>query len=136
MKHFIEFGLVILALSLSSCSTNSSLALNHALPGNTVGKGPIAGAVSSLVVAASLDEQDRKVMERTSPRTVERMDRGEPLTINDVIKLSQGGVSDATILNYMQETNGTYHLSQVQIRRLQDAGVSQRVINSMIDSGQ
>jgi len=63
------------------------------------------------------------------------MDRGEPLTINDVIKLSQSGVSDDTIVRYMTDTSSYYSLSQAQIRRLQDAGVSQRVINDMIESG-
>lgn len=86
--------------------------------------------------AASLDVQDRKVIERSSPRTVDRMDRGEPLTLNDVIKLSQGGVNDNHIIQYMQATHSSYHLSQTQIRRLQDAGVSQRVIDFMVSSDQ
>lgn len=97
--------------------------------------GSAAGLIAGGLVGAALDEQDRKVMERASPRTVDRMDRGEPLTINDVIKLSQGGVSDDSIMQYMRETTSSYNLSQAQIRRLQDAGVSQRVINDMIASG-
>jgi hypothetical protein len=87
------------------------------------------------LVGAALDEQDRKVMERSSPRTVDRMDHGEPLTINDVIKLSQGGVSDDSIISYMKETNSSYRLSQAQVRRLRDSGVSQRVIDYMISTG-
>lgn len=101
--------------------------------GAAIGAG--AGAASGALVGASLDEQDRKIMEKTSPRTVDRMDRKEPLTINDIIKLSQGGVSDDTIIRYIQETRTTYNLSQAQINRLQEAGVSQRVINYMIDTG-
>ncbi|NGX27961.1 MAG: hypothetical protein K940chlam1_00133 [Candidatus Anoxychlamydiales bacterium] len=97
--------------------------------------GGAAGAATGALVGAALDEQDRKIMERTSPRTVERMDRKEPLTINDLIKLSQGGVSDDTIIRYIQDTRTTYNLSQAQINRLQEAGVSQRVINYMIDTG-
>jgi len=84
---------------------------------------------------AALDEQDRQVMEKASPRTLDRMDRSEPLTMSDVIKLSQAGVSDDAILQYMKETQSSYSLSQAQIRRLQDGGVSQRVVNFMIDSG-
>lgn len=101
--------------------------------GAAIGAG--AGAASGALVGAVLDEQDRKIMEKTSPRTVERMDRKEPLTINDIIKLSQGGVSDDTIIRYIQETKTTYNLSQAQINRLQEAGVSQRVINYMVDTG-
>lgn len=146
MRLFGILITVLLSLVFSSCSTNTGTgaiagAGLGAITGGVAGGGRgaliggAAGAVVGGLIGAALDEQDRKVMERTSPRTVERMDRGEPLTINDVIKLSQGGVSDETILNYMQETGSSYSLSQAQIRRLQDAGVSQRVVNAMVDSG-
>ena len=39
------------------------------------------------------------------------------------------------IINYMHDTTSSYSLSQAQQRRLQDAGVSQRIIHDMIDSG-
>lgn len=131
---------------LMSCSTNTGTGV---IAGGTLGAGVggiagggngaliggAAGAIAGGLIGAALDEQDRKVMERSSPRTVDRMDRGDPLTINDVIKLSQGGVSDDTILGYIRETQSSYNLSQAQVRRLQDAGVSQRVIGFMIDTG-
>ncbi len=97
--------------------------------------GGAAGVIAGGLVGASLDEQDRKVMERNSPRTVDRMDRGEPLTINDVIKLAQSGVSDDAIVRYILRTGSYYQLSQAQVRRLQDAGVSTRVIQEMIALG-
>jgi uncharacterized protein YcfJ len=142
MKTWVMSGLILLA----SCSTNTGTGVlaggaGGAVIGGVAGGGTgaliggAAGAVAGGLIGAALDEQDRKVMERTSPRTVDRMDRGEPLTVNDVIKLSQGGVSDDTIINYMQKTDSTYNLSQAQIRRLQDAGVSQRVIDFMANSG-
>src|SRR5690606_18892589 len=96
--------------------------------------GSAAGVIAGGLIGASLDEQDRKVMEKNSTRNVDRMDRGEQLTINDVIKLSQGGVSDDMILRYLKQTESFYQLSQTQVRRLQEAGVSQRVINEMIAS--
>lgn len=131
---------------IAGCSTNTG---TGAIAGGAVGAtaggligggqgaliGGAVGVVSGGLIGAALDSQDRKVMERSSPRTVDRMDRGEPLTINDVIKLSQGGVDDDSVINYMRDTNSTYNLSQAQVRRLQDAGVSQRVVNFMVDSG-
>ena len=145
MGRFLTIGCAALLL-LSSCETKTGTGALAggglgAIAGGAIGGGRGAliggaiGAVTGGLVGAALDEQDRKVMERTSPRTVDRMDRSEPLTVNDVIKLSQGGVSDQTIIHYMQQTGTTYNLSQTQIRRLQDAGVSQRVINYMVDSG-
>lgn len=146
MKILAVLFLTMTSLAFASCSTSTGTGIlaggsAGAITGAAVGGGQGAliggavGAVAGGLVGAALDDQDRKVMERTSPRTVERMDRGDPPTVNDVIKLSQGGVSDSTIIGYMQQTGSAYNLSQAQIRRLQDAGVSQRVINYMVDSG-
>jgi uncharacterized protein YcfJ len=140
----ILFGLFVLILG--SCSTNTGTgviaggALGAGVGGIAGGGqgaliGGAAGAIAGGLIGAALDEQDRKVMERTSPRTVDRMDRGEPLTINDVIKLSQGGVSDDTMINYMRDTGSAYNLTQAQIRRLRDAAVSQRVIDYLMVTG-
>lgn len=145
MKYFSTILLPFLALVLISCSTNVGTGI---LAGGVIGigagaalnsgKGALIGSAVGVVagglIGAVLDEQDRKVMERSSPRTVDRMDREEPLTINDVIKLSQGGVSDDIIIKYMGDTKSAYHLSQAQIRRLNDAGVGQRVIEYMSHS--
>jgi outer membrane lipoprotein SlyB len=142
MKRFTFILFSIIALA--SCSTNTGTGI---FAGGALGAGiggasgggsgaliaSAAGVVAGGLVGAILDTQDRKIMEQSSPRTVDRMDRGEPLTLNDVIKLSQGGVSDDTIIIYLRDTKSTYNLSQSQIRRLQDAGVSQRVINFMAE---
>lgn len=97
--------------------------------------GSAAVVLAGGLIGAALDEQDKRVMQQSSPRTVDRMERGEPLTINDIIKLSQGGISDDTIINYVHDKKTVYNLTQAQVRRLQDAGVSQRVINYMISTG-
>ncbi len=139
------FGLTLFAIIgflNSSCSTTTTQVARtewNAFTGNMIceNRGDrIATAVGGGMISTTFDEQDRKVMERSSPRTVDRMERGEPLTINDIIKLSQGGVNDSTIISYMSETLSSYTLSQAQVRRLRDAGVSQRVIDYMVDSGQ
>ena len=108
-----------------------------ALIGGTEGAliGGVVGALGGGLIGAALDEQDRRIMERTSPRTVDRMDRAEPLTVGDVIKLSQGGVSDETIIRYIDETRTVYNLTQAQVDRMRSAGVSRRVINYMINTG-
>ena len=132
---------------LSQCTTNAG---TGAIAGTVAGAGAggliaggqgaiIGGAVGAIggsLIGVYLDDQDRKMVEKSSPRTIDRMDRGEPLTINDVIKLSQAQVGDQTIIQYIRDTNSSYNLSQSQIRRLQDAGVSQAVIRFMIDTGQ
>jgi uncharacterized protein YcfJ len=138
---FASFSLIF-----SNCTTNVG---TGAIAGTIAGAGAggliaggqgalIGGAVGAIggsLIGVYLDDQDRKTVEKSSPRTIDRMDRGEPLTINDVIKLSQANVNDKTIIQYIRDTNSSYNLSQSQIRRLQDAGVSKTVINYMIDTG-
>lgn len=142
MKYFTLF----ITLIFASCTSNTG---TGAIAGGVIGAGAggiagegrgaligsAAGIIAGGLIGAALDEQDRRVMEQSSPRTVDRMDRREPLTINDVIKLSQSGVSDDTMMGYMRDTASSYNLSQAQMRRLQDAGVSQRIINYMVDTG-
>lgn len=147
MNHFVFISLSVMTFLTASCSTNTGIGV---FAGGSVGAGvggligggggaligTAAGVLAGGLIGAALDEQDRKVMSQSSPRTVDRMDRGEPLTLNDVIKLSQSGVSDDAIISYLTDTRSSYTLSQTQIRRLQDSGVSQRVINFMADTGQ
>lgn len=137
---YIFFGIT----TLSSCTTNIGGGI---IAGGALGAGigdvsggggktligSATGILTGWIVGAVLDQQDRKIMEQSSPRTVNRMDRGDPLTISDVIKLSQSGVSDEAIITYLRDTKSTYHLSQTQIHRLRDAGVSQRVIHYMAE---
>jgi outer membrane lipoprotein SlyB len=144
MRNIVAVG--IICLLFIGCQTRTGTgtltgAGIGALAGSIIGGGKGAiiggavGAVSGGIVGSALDEQDRKIMENTSPRTVDRMDRSEPITVSDIIKLSQGGVSDETIIRYIYSTKTRYHLTQAQIRRLQQGGVSQRVINYMVDTG-
>ncbi len=142
----MRISFVILSLLiLSSCASNTGTGvitgtiLGSAAGGLAGGSrgaliGSAAGVITGGLVGAALDEQDRRVMQKNSPRTVDRMDRGDPLTINDVIKLSQNGISDDMIMLYLQRSDSFYSLSQTQIRRLQESGVSQRIINAMIES--
>lgn len=142
----MRYSVVLLTFIFASCASNTGTgALTGAILGGGAGglaggtKGGLIGGAAGLIagglVGVILDTQDRLVMQKNSPRTVDRMDRGDPLTINDVIKLSQSGVSDDTIMQYIGESLSFYTLSQTQIRRLQHSGVSQRVINTMIESG-
>jgi hypothetical protein len=141
MKKYYFFSLFIALSFLASCQNrNEAKAMSGASVGTdasyATGSKTNDPAMSGTVIGAALDDQDRKIMNKTSPRTVERMDKGEPLTVGDVIKLSQGGISDDIIINYITESKTTYNLTQAQVNRMQEAGVSQRIINFMVDTGQ
>src|SRR5689334_9583200 len=56
-----------------------------------------------------------------------------PYGVEDVLKLSHAQVSDDIVLNYIQNTGTIYNLGPQDIVYLRDQGVSDRVINAMID---
>lgn len=54
--------------------------------------------------------------------------------VADVLKLSQAGVSDATVVTYIQSSDRGYGaLSAPEIVYLHDAGVSSEVVNAMLN---
>ena len=97
--------------------------------------GGAVGAATGAVVGASLDSDDREVMQQNSPDTVERIDHGQQLTLDDIKEMSKNGLSDNVIIGQIQTTKSVYYLSTNEIIDLKNAGVSQRVIDYMIQTG-
>lgn len=127
---------------LTSCATNLGTGvLTGGVLGTTTGiafqsgettlLASAIGIVAGGVLGYFLDEQDKKIVEKNSPRTVERMEKGDPLTLNDIIQLSQSGIHDEVILRYLEKSGMTYSLTKTQVQRLRQSGVSQRIIEAM-----
>lgn len=74
--------------------------------------------------------QDRHVLETrgVSSDICERVSRRDPLTLDDIIELSQKGVPGPFIIHCLKPTDYDYHLSYVDAVRLQQSGVSEDVI--------
>ena len=142
LKFFRRLSLLFLIFLTASCSTNAgSGALIGAGSGAIIGgaagggTGALIGASVGLIVGVGigsyLDQQEQENM-RNHPRTLDRMDRGDPLTVDDVIYLHEGGISDETIIQYIRDSRVSYNLTETQIRKLKSHGVSETVINFMI----
>ncbi len=97
--------------------------------------GGAVGAVGGAIIGASLDESDRSTMQQSSPQTLRRVDNGDQLTLNDIEKMSKSGIGDDKIIGVIQSTGSIYHLSSEDITELKNAGVSQRVIDYMLQTG-
>ncbi len=106
-------------------------ALIGGAPGAAIGAG--AGIVGGAVVGAALDSSDRNRIEQRSPDTMRRYDRNQKLNLNDIKSLSQSGISNDKIIGMIQQTNSHYNLTTSQVIELKNAGVSQKVIDYMIN---
>lgn len=58
---------------------------------------------------------------------------GRTLTIDDVIKLSKAGLSEDTIIQKVRSNGQAFDLSTDQLIQLKDAGVSDKVVQAMLD---
>lgn len=60
--------------------------------------------------------------------------RPQPMSLPDIKMLAKSGVSDEVILSQIRNSHTVYRLSAVDILDLKDAGVSEKVIDFMINT--
>lgn len=61
--------------------------------------------------------------------------RAESLTVRDIIELSRAGLGDDVLLALIDVNGGVYAIDPGTLKKLQEAGVSQRVIVALVRSG-
>ena len=119
-------------------ATSGAIIGNNSRGGNgAVGAliGGAAGAIAGGVIGHSMDQQERARLQAQAPQTYQRVEQGQPLTVADVKALARASVGDDIIISQIRSTRTVYHLSAAEIIELRDAGVSQRVIQFMIGTG-
>lgn len=92
------------------------------------------GAASGALVGAALDSSDREKVQKNAPQTSKKIDQGEQLSIDDIKKMSEAGIADDKIIGTIQSTGSVYHLSSDDVEDLKNSGVSQRVIDYMMQT--
>lgn len=89
-----------------------------------------------LAGCATLNPTDRYMLEdhHVSPSLYARMIHQEPLSLTDIIELSQRHLSPGFIIHYLNSTYAVYRLDHEDITRLRNAKVDQGVINYLMDT--
>lgn len=136
---FILVGCADMTRTQSGALTGGMLgATAGAMMGDSGGDafaGAAIGALAGGMIGNALDEQQQTTLQRENPATYQRISEGQPLAISDIIALSKAGVDDSIIMSQIDATRTVFRLSSLQIINLKDTGVSQRVINYMINTG-
>ncbi|HUJ11774.1 MAG TPA: glycine zipper domain-containing protein [Verrucomicrobiae bacterium] len=107
-------------------------ASGHAGEGALIG-GAI-GALTGGIIGHSMDQAQRETLERQSPQTLQRVEQGQPLGLADIKALAKAGVSDEVIISQIRNSGTVYRLTTAEIIDLKDSGVSERVIDFMINT--
>lgn len=93
----------------------------HAGTGAVIGG--TVGALAGALMGRDIDESTRM-----------RVTQGQPLTLEDIRALSRANVRDDLIISQINSTHTVYRLSTAQILDLKDSGVSEKVIDYMINT--
>lgn len=107
-------------------------ASHHAGEGALIG-GAI-GALTGGIIGNSMDQAQRERVREQAPETWQRVQQGQPLGVADIKALAKAGVSDEVIISQIRNSHVAYHLSTAEIIDLKDAGVTEKVIDFMINT--
>lgn len=104
----------------------------HSVPGAIVGGA--VGAVVGGLIGHGMDQDQEAKLEAQAPQTLERVEQGQPLTVVDVQSLVKAGVGDDLVISQIRNSRTVYHLSTADIINLKNTGVSERIIDFMINT--
>ena len=102
------------------------------------GEGALIGAAAGLIaggaVGNSMDQHQQAELRAQAPQTYVRVVQGQPLSTADVKAMARAGVSDDVIISQIQGSHTIFHLSSADIIDLHNSGVSDKVVNFMINT--
>lgn len=116
----------------------SGAALGAILGGRHSGEGALIGgaigAITGGLIGHSMDQDAAARLRTQAPVTYQRIDQGQPLGVADVKAMAQARISDEVIISQIRNTHTVYRLSAADIIDLNNSGVSQKVIDYMINT--
>jgi uncharacterized protein YcfJ len=151
MKSYSYFLLsAVVLISVSGCVTpqgqpdnTASGALAGGAMGAIIGSaarnpeagaaiGAAVGAVAGGAVGHSIDQaQDAQIRAQAHQQQVQNT---QPVTIDEIISMTKARISDDLIICQIRNSRTIYHLKPAEIIELKRTGVSERVINFMINT--
>jgi hypothetical protein len=81
-----------------------------------------------------MDQTQEAQLRAQAPQTMQRVEQGQPLTVMEVTALVKAGIGDDLVISQIRNSRTVYHLSTADIIDLKNAGVSERVIDFMINT--
>ena len=139
---------IVAGLSVLGCSNpegNPDYTATGALVGGVagaaflgMGRSPLPGAVVGALVGGiighGVDQAEQERLRTQYPETYQRVRQSEPLRLEDVKSLVAAGIKDDLIISQIRSSRTVFHLASADIIGLKQAGVSDRVVDFMINT--
>jgi outer membrane lipoprotein SlyB len=122
------------ALTGGAIGAFSGAVLGGGHPGEGALIGGAIGAITGGLIGHSMDQEEQERLRAEAPQTYVRVEQGQPLAVADVKAMTSSKVGDDVIISQIQSTRSIYHLSAADIIDLHNAGVSEKVIQYMINT--
>ena len=103
-------------------------------PGPAPLVGAAVGAVVGGLVGHGMDQAQEAQLKAQAPQTLQRVEQSQPLTVPDVKALVKAGVGDDLVISQIRNSRTVYHLSTADIVDLKSSGVSEKIIDFMINT--
>ena len=105
----------------------------HAGPDALIGAA--AGALAGGLIGNATDREQEARWQAQAPRAYYvEAGQSQPTSVADVKALAKAGVSDDVIISQIRNTRTVYHLAAMDVIGLRDAGVSEKVLNFMLNT--
>ena len=153
MKSYCYFlVLTVVGISLAGCVSSQGrpdYTASGALTGGALGAiigstaqdsghgalvGGAVGAVVGGLIGHGMDQAQEVQLKAQAPQTLERLEQEQPLTVEDVQSLVKAGIGDDLLINQIRNSRTVYHLRTADIINLKKAGVSDKIIDFMINT--
>jgi len=96
--------------------------------------GAAAGAVAGGLIGNAMDRERDARWRAEAPQPYVRVESAPPMSVADVKSLAKAGIGEDLIINQISNSHSVYHLSADEIIDLRDSGVTDRVVNYMINT--
>lgn len=94
--------------------------------------GGALGAIGGGLVGAGLDETEARNKERIAAATAQPA--STPISVAEIVQMAHSGVGDDVICSSIRSSNAIFQLTPTDVVNLHNQGVSDRVIQTMLDS--
>ena len=93
-------------------------------PGPGALAGAAVGAITGGLIGHGMDQAQEAQLRAQAPQTLQRVEQGQPLTVQDVKSLAKAGINDDLIISQICNSRTVYHLTTADIIDLKNAGVN------------
>ncbi len=104
----------------------------HAGPDALIGAA--AGALAGGLIGNSADREQEARLQAQTPPVYVNVAPVQPTSLADVQAMAKAGISDDVIITQIRNSRTVYHLAAADVIGLRDAGVSEKVMNFMINT--